>query len=511
MDQMHRNISGYIDVFLRRKWAFISLAVAGAVIGGVIAYTLPAYYMSSTLIVIEEQQVPTAYVTPTDVTPVAQRINVIKQHILSRTKLEEIIKNFNLYAGSRPGSFLSRLLPWQSDALAKDEAIDRMREDIEFKVVGAESHPAWNQPNRRDAAFTISYTGRDPNVAMQVTNMLASLLIEENLKIREQYAEGTSEFLVTELEKAKKELSEQEAAIRRFKESRMGSLPEQIDANLRTLDRLQLELQSVSGALKNAEDRKALLDEQLGGGLVSRGRGEADALVERLEALKGELNVLRASYKDDYPDVALAVKRIAELEAQLAQRKAEGAKRGGLGPEVLNSETYANLKTIESQIETLGRREADIRRQIKDFERRVDSTPSNEQRLADLRRDYDISLSNYQSLLEKKMNARLAENLEKKQKGERFRIIDSANLPEKPFKPNRLSVALSGLLAGLGAGAGLVFLIELMNPAFRKTEELEQTFRFAVLAAIPDFSVKPARPGAYGKIRLLKGRKAGQG
>ena len=128
--------------------------------------------------------------------------------------------------------------------------------------------------------------------------------------------------------------------------------------------------------------------------------------------------------------------------------------------------------------------------------------------LADLRRDYNMSLSNYQTLLEK-LNARLAENLEKKQKGERFRIIDSANLPEKPFKPNRFNVALSGLLAGLGAGAGLMFLIELMNPAFRKTEELTQAFQFTVLAAIPDFSVKAPRPGAYRKIRLIKGRKAG--
>lgn len=506
---MHKNISGYIEVFLRRKWAFIPLAVAGAALGGGIAYSLPAYYMSSTLIIIEEQQVPTAYVTPTDVTPVAQRINVIKQHILSRTKLEEIIKNFNLYDGSNAGSFLSRLLPLGDDALAKDEAIDRMREDIEFKVIGGEPSSSWSQSQRRDVAFTISYTGRDPHTAMQVTNMLASLLIEENLKIREQYAEGTSEFLVNELEKAKTEITEQEAAIRRFKESRMGGLPEQLDANLRTLDRLQLELQSVSGTFKNAEDRKTLLEEQLGGGLMSRGRGEANALVERLETLKSELDALRASYKDDYPDVALAMKRIAELEAQLAQRKKEGAKLDGLGPEVINSETYANLKTVESQIETLGRREADIRRQIKDFERRVDLTPSNEQRLADLRRDYNISLGNYQALLEKKLNARLAENLEKKQKGERFRIIDSANLPEKPFKPNRFNVALSGLLAGLGAGAGLVFLIELMNPAFRKTEELTQAFQFTVLAVIPDFSVKAPRPGMSGKIRLIKGRKAG--
>ncbi|MEK7678895.1 MAG: Wzz/FepE/Etk N-terminal domain-containing protein, partial [Deltaproteobacteria bacterium] len=266
---MHKNISGYIEVFLRRKWAFISLAVAGAAIGGVIAYTLPAYYMSSTLIIIEEQQVPAAYVTPTDVTTVAQRINVIKQHILSRTKLEEIIKNFNLYTGSKAGSLpwpLSRIIPWGNDALAKDEAIDRMRKDIEFKVIGGDpSYSGGSQSQRRDAAFTISYIGRDPNTAMQVTNMLASLLIEENLQIREQYAEGTSEFLVSELEKSKKELSEQEAAIRRFKEARMGGLPEQLDANLRTLDRLQLELQSVSGTLKNAEDRKSLLEEQLGG------------------------------------------------------------------------------------------------------------------------------------------------------------------------------------------------------------------------------------------------------
>jgi len=159
---------------------------------------------------------------------------------------------------------------------------------------------------------------------------------------------------------------------------------------------------------------------------------------------------------------------------------------------------------IKSQLTTLRQRDADIRRNIVDYERRVETTPSIEQEQKDLMRDYQISLENYQGLLGKKMNAALAENLEKRQKGARFRVVDPANLPDSPDYPNKPLVTGIGLLGGGAAGAGLVFLFEFLNPAFRKPEDFEGILDIPVLSSIPLFNKDEGK--AEQKLRLIKGK-----
>lgn len=253
MEQSYKNIYDYIEIFYRRKWMLIIPMLLGTMIAAFIAYTLPPYYHSSTLILVEQQQVPEGYVIPTDTTPMVQRLNTISQQIMSRTNLEKIITDFNLYKGGAKDNPLAKILGWFGQGKItkplKEDLIESMKKGIEIKVIGGSG-------GKGGDAFSISYGGENPYITMQVTNALASLFIEENLKIREEYVEGTSEFLVNELGKAKQELEEQEKAIRMFKEKYIGSLPQQLEANLRTLDRLQLELQSVDASLKNAEDRK---------------------------------------------------------------------------------------------------------------------------------------------------------------------------------------------------------------------------------------------------------------
>ncbi|HHL40393.1 MAG TPA: hypothetical protein ENJ37_07795, partial [Deltaproteobacteria bacterium] len=462
-------------------------------------------------------------------------------------------KDFDLY-GKKGDGLLAKLKlkllgPPEAGRVPQtgiEDKIERMRKDISVEVIGRGGR-------RGGDAFSISYMGKDPYVTMEVTNTLASLFIEENLRIREQYAEGTSEFLANELARAKAELEAQEQAIRDFKERHMGSLPEQLDANLRTLDRLQLELISLKGSLKNALDRRDMLREQLAlleAGLdadqpqaavpavsgVVKAPPQPDPLETELERLKAELAGLLSVYKETYPDVIIVRKRIEEIERTLQARAAVkgavadeetgggaeasgpagqadgGAAKGAVDDERLirGSETYARLKEVESQIASLTKSEERIRRQIKEYERRVESTPGNEQRLADLQRDYDISFKNYQNLLEKKLNARLAENLEKRQKGERFRVLDPANLPEKPVKPNKAKIILLGAGGGAGMGLALAFLLELMNPAFRKPEDFDGFTDIPVLTVIPvhEFGKTPSR-GRKRKLRLLSGDRGG--
>lgn len=480
-----------LEVIYRRKWFIIVPVLVCTVLGAVVAQRMPRYYTSTIQILVEQQQIPESYVTPTDITPLTQRLNTISQQILSRTNLEKIINDFGLYKSeySKQG-MLSRaasLFGVKSKTRyspSREELVAMMTKNIDIKIIG----------NRNaESGFSISFTGTDPRVTMNVTNALASLFIEENLKAREEYAEGTSDFLSAELENAKKELELQEKSVRKFKESNMGSLPQQLEANLRTLDRLQLELQSINFELKNAEDRKLILETQLNQTVDRSSEPTASSLTTELEKLQNELTTLLSTYKETYPDVVMTRNRIKEIKERLAksEAKAEDKKsdelKASARQELMNPAVYNNLLSVNSEITRLKQKDADIRKQIKLFEKRVEETPAKEQQFTDLRRDYDISLKNYQALLEKKLNARLSENLEKRQKGERFRVLDPANLPERPVRPDKLKVTLTGTLTGAGIGAALVFLLDFINPAFRKPEDFDGVVALPVLASIPLF------------------------
>jgi polysaccharide chain length determinant protein (PEP-CTERM system associated) len=477
MEQNAQKLYDYLELFYRRKWFLIIPLFLCTSIGAIISVSLPSYYRSTTLILVEQQQVPEAYVRPTDTITIERRLSNINEQITSRTRLEDIIKEFKLYQYAAETSSMTAIA-------------GRMKKDIEVKVGEKSSN-----------AFSISYIGRDPRITMQVTNALASSIIEESLKAREQIAEGTSEFLESELAKAKQNLEKQENAVRKFKEQNMGKLPEQLEANLRTLDRLQLELQSVRQiAMRNVE-----------GALPSPFVGTLPdiSLEAELERRKTDLANLLSIYTENYPDVITTKNRIKEIEAQMINKSETGnRKKEGLSEQKPDTEALGNTTNLTAttyQPPTPRQREAELIKKIKEYEKRIEGIPANEQKWLDIRRDYDMSLKNYQTLLEKKLNARLAENLVKRQKGEKFKIIDPANLPEEPYKPDRLRIALMGVAIGAGIGAGFVLLLEFLNPAFIKPEDFAGILTQPVLAIIPVFPEKA--PNKLGKrFMVLNGR-----
>ncbi|MEK7773451.1 MAG: GNVR domain-containing protein, partial [Deltaproteobacteria bacterium] len=261
------------------------------------------------------------------------------------------------------------------------------------------------------------------------------------------------------------------------------------EANLRTLDRFQMELQTTAIELRNAEERKAILEAQPA--LTNTaGLDVALAPETELDRLQSDLARLLSVYKENYPDVVITRKRIADIKELLAESNKDVNRAGeaaGADAAARNPQAHNALAADNSQITALKQRMSDIKKQIALYEKRVEETPAMEQRFTNLRRDYDISLKNYQDLLAKKLSARLAENLEKRQKGERFRVLDSANLPERSIKPNKPLITLIGFLAGLGGGCALVYVFEFISPSFRKREDVEAALGQPVLAVIPIF------------------------
>jgi polysaccharide biosynthesis transport protein len=289
-----------------------------------------------------------------------------------------------------------------------------------------------------------------------------------------------------------------------------------MESNLRTLDRLQLELQTINEALRNAEERKTSIERlrqelrnidetsrMMGDSMAAGQLGtNADLPEIRLRRLKAELAKLQSEFQDHYPDIILLKKLIGEVEGQMGKlaelRTTPSSSALSLRPIDSNRAQQLSLYTSEiltlnSDIEALKRRREKTGAQIKEHEKRVEATFPNEQTLLNLTRDYDISQHNYQMLLEKHLNAKISENLEKKQKGEQFRVLDPANIPQKPYKPDRRKIIVLGVLLSGSLGIGLIFFKEYVRPSYRKAEDFHGTIDVPVLGTIPRNNIAQGR------------------
>jgi len=478
----------YLDIFWRRKFFFIIPFVL--VLAATIIYLkhTPNIYRASTLILVESQKVPTSYVKPTVTESVQAQLRTITEQIMSRTYLERIIKEFNLY-------------PQLRQKLPLESVIEKMRRCIRVEV-------------RKGRVFSVSFEDTNPQIAMKVANRLASLFIEENLKVREARAEGTIDFLERELERVRKILKQQEKEISEFRAKNLGVLPEQLEANLRTLDRLQLQLRNTTEALRTAEQTRVQLQQQLSqmqqmsnlnqNDLITVDENNTPSLGEnsQLEKLKSHLAQLKLKYTDKHPEVIRLKKIIAQLEKEIASKEANVAPQENsisapsVSPWIAQIE--AQLMQLDAEIAKLKEEEKQLKAKIRKYQHRVEITPKIEQQLKELMRGYKVTQKEYQSLLDKKLQAELAANLERKQKGEQFKVLDPAKLPEKPYKPNRPRLLMLGVMLGLAVGGGLVFLVEYMDNAFYKIEDLEKFTQLPVLACLPEIKIKKK------KIRLTE-------
>ena len=509
-------IHDYIEIALRRKWYIIVPLVLSVVVSFAVYKKLPKIYTASTLILVQSQRIPTEYVRPTITDTVTSQLNTLSQEILSRTRLERVIHEFSLYRD------LLNKLPME-------EVVERMRSAIEVKV------QSQMQYDRGQNTFSISFEGKEPRTVMLVTNKLASLFIEENLRVRGQQAEKTSDFLSKELSMMEDRLKRKEAEIRTFKERYMGQLPEQLDANLKILERLQQQLQTTSENIRAAEDRVVLIRSQIDmlrereQGLLARqtrreptsrestsatedvavGGTPEDPVIVQYNQLKRNLIAAQAKYTDNHPEVIDLKQKVAKLEPRVkeviakqttereARRRALRENRNaGTEPDPAVAVLDPALERLlaqyteqynESQLEAkrLKGEEKKLQEQITLYQRRIEDTPRGEQELAVLMRDYDLSKINYQSLSNKKIQAEMAENLERNQQGEQFKILDPARIPEKPVKPDRNKILLMGFAMGLALGVGLTWFRESLDRSFHTVADLESCFELPVLATIP--------------------------
>ena len=475
------NLTYLWRILCRRRWYFIVPFLLILLTGIILAVKLPKVYKAQTLILVQPQKVPSAYVQSVVSTDIDSRINTISQQIMSRSNLNKIIAEFHLFAtpeGSR---------------LFDEQKINLLRNKISVEVIR-------RNRNAPADAFSISFKDRSPETAAKVANALTSYVINENLKAREVQAMGTSQFLKDEQTDIKKKLEAKEALIKKYRQRYMGALPEQLDANLRTLDRLQSQAIARQASLRDARNRLVALDNLIAEKkkirklsdrtiIISPQTGEQSIPedVANLGKLKERLAAIQSRYTDRHPDVVRLKSIIARLEKKIKVTPAASIQVPSSPVPAVNIDPndIRQRAEIKAEIRSLTADIKQINSKIKYFQKLVDDTPRREQELLSLKRDYENIKATYKSILDRKLEADIAVNLEKKQKGEQFRILDPATVPQLPAEPNMKKLFALVLFAAFSIGGGLVFLKEHGDSSFKLPEDVESFLNLSVLAEVP--------------------------
>jgi polysaccharide chain length determinant protein (PEP-CTERM system associated) len=494
----------FLEVFLRRKW-FIIFSILFILFGAsVYCVVTPEMFKSSTTILVVPQRVSENYVKSTVSSRIEDRLATIQQQVQSRTRLVAVMDELGLFREER------KKMPLEA-------MVELMRKRITIEV-------------RQNDAFTLSFLHENRNAAMLTTSRLASFFIDENLKSREQQAVGTASFLESQLKITKQKLEAQEERVRQYKTAFMGELPQQLQANLAVMSRLQDQLKANADAIRTAQDRKMFTESQIStlesqvAALESQARAASGSTetaaaepvspsdpaapyLPELNAKRAQLANLSTKYTDRYPEIRRLKEEVARLEKQVADARGnlpatQGSVRepaarqpAPLGtnpasPLAREKEEIRRLRSVlkglDLEVQSLKKESGEIRKSVAAVESKVDRSPKREQEMISLTRDYDNLKRSYDELLGKKLDADVAQNLEKRQKDDQFQILDPANLPEKPFVPNRIKVFGVAVFAALLVGFGGAIGFEMLDPTARTTKDFRYHSSLTVLATIPN-------------------------
>ncbi|MBU6482997.1 MAG: lipopolysaccharide biosynthesis protein [Nitrospirae bacterium] len=541
----------YVAMFHRRRTLIV---LVGGVLLGLslaVAFLWPPVYKSMATILIEEQEIPSELVHSTITSYADQRIETIKQQVMSRTTLWKVVEQYNLYPNLRKTS-------------PAEEVVKQLTKDIAVEVISANVvDKRTQQPTKATIAFTVAYQSNSPDLAQKVANELTSLFLGENLKSRERQAQEATSFLQQEAENLSKHIGEVDEKIAQFKHRANSALPELMPLNLQLMSQSDRELTDIDQQIRTLEERKNYLEGELAtikpntpimsvtgerildsserlrslraqyaGASANLTPDHPDILkmkqeIEALEKETGQPPEIEEASKQlvdaratlatvserlgkDHPDVIQARRTIAALEQEVRQLESVPPRRPMLRPE---NPAYINLQaqlnSATSSLDALRKTRADVKRRLQDYATRIERTPGMEPDYLFLTRDRDTSGQKYQEIRSRLLEAKVSEGLEVQRKGERFSLIDPPSLPEKPDKPNRPAIVLLGFILALAGGLGSGAAAESLDHSIRTPKQLAQLTQLSPLAVIPFMPNEEDLSKALMRRRLIKGASLG--
>ena len=523
-----KSISEYISMIKRRKNIVIIATISLFLIGLLVTLLWPATYRSEAVILIEEQDVPNELVRSTITSYAVQRIEEIKQRIMTTSNIVSIVEKFNVYSEGK------------LERLTRSEIASNFREKVSILPISAEViDPTSGRPTEAVIAFRLAFNGKSSLTTQQVTNELVTLYLNENLRERAEQSTSTSEFLSNEAEALNNFLKQLEDEISIFKNDNPGSLPELNTYNLNALDRHERELTNIDSRIQDLQTRNIELSSRLSQltpyspTILVNGETVLNDH-DRLQSLRSEFRNKSAVFKSEHPDLIKLKREISILETELgsisdyddlskellsAQNSLSStkAKYHAQHPEVSKIQNKINqirtdlenhtpneakvkadnpayvllesqIKATESELDALNEKKLSIDKKILELEHHLLMAPTVEKKYQALLRDYENTRLKYREIQARQLEAELGKNLERERKGERFTLIQPPEVPEKPVSPNRIAIFLIFTILSVGAGVGLAFLVETIDTRLYGITTIEKASNMAPLVVIPRMS-----------------------
>ncbi|HVO63696.1 MAG TPA: Wzz/FepE/Etk N-terminal domain-containing protein [Terriglobales bacterium] len=481
-------IEDYIAVLRRRLWIILVPLVIAPIIGFAVSYAFAPKYTSTATVLVEQPKVPGSLVEPIITEDALRRISGLEQQVLSRSRLTPVVQSLGLAKSSDEVDSMIADIRSGITIAAVPLTTEATTSASSGKTKGTKKSSNSDVPG-----FTVSFMYSKPRVAQQVCNQITSMLIEENLKSREQVAQGTTDFLNRQVDEAKRDLDDQDTKLAAFKRHYVGQLPEDADNNLKVLMGLNSQLDASTQTINRAQqDRtyaESVLTQQLAAWKAGASTTSPQALQQQLTALQGQLIQLQARYTDDYPDVIKTKADIAEVQKQLntvtAAKPDPGNSKVSLAEPPEIQQLRVQIHQYEQAIQQGTAQQKRIQDEIKVYQGRVALSPAVEEEYKKLTRDYDSAQKFYDDLLAKRSQSEMATSMEQQQQGEQFHLLNPAALPSDPSFPNRLLFAGGGAGAGLALGLGLTILLEFKDKAIRNELDVEAVLELPTLICVP--------------------------
>ena len=492
----HRSLApeDYIAILKKRWWILAIPALLFPILAYAASYLVQPQFVSQTLVLVEQQKVPEKYVMPVIAEDITGRLSSMKEQILSRSRLQPILERFNLFAG---------------DHVNMDDRIEMMRKNIDIKPIQSEiSHGL--------PGFFISFKANDARTAQAVCEEITSMFVNENLRDRAAQTEGTTQFLQNQLADAKRNLDEQDGKLAKFQQQYVGKLPGQEEGNMNMLNSLNTQLTASTQAIERMQQDRSLVEAMLA--QASREnvvpeaapRAAPEAQQMELQQLLGQEADLTARYTDDYPDVIAVKRKIRDLRHQMAQAPAQTSATASASrtdsPEM--QKLKLQLRAMDMGIAQRKKDQASVQGQIGLYQGRIAASPVVQEQYKNLTRDYQTAQQFYEDLLKKMNDSKMARDLESRQQGEQFQVMDAANLPDAPTSPKRPVFAAGGFLLGLLLGAGIAGFLEYRDTSLRSERDVWAFTKLPTLATISLLDVpetsKPGRLWGRSKAKALE-------
>jgi len=476
-------------VFRRYWWIPVLTTIVLGLGGYAATLVLPKKFTSSTLVLVEQPTVPTDLVKPVVTGDLNHRLASMKEQILSRSRLQPIIEQYNLYPNLRT-------------TMHMEDLVEKLRTAVDVELI----QPLPGSENRQPPGFRVGVTFGNPGLAQEICTQITSMFMEQNVKRREQQAADTTEFLSQQLGEAKARLDEQDKKLADFKSRNLGVLPEQEQTNLSLLGTMNTQLESLNQALSRAHQEKAfnqtmLSQQEATWKAQQSGLQNPDSLEQQMAVLQDQLAAMLSKYTPEHPDVIKLKSQIEELKKRIAAdpgtKDVNGPPPSPFREPASIQELRARVKQADLNIAELTKRQSQMQNEIRTLQGRIQASPVVEQQFKELTRNYQTASEMYNELLKKRENSAMATTLEHQQESETFKVLDPPSLPVTPSFPKKTVFVGGGLAAGLALALATLYLLALNDKAMYSERDIELCLKLPVLVMVPSFDDSGPTHGRY--------------